>query len=118
VVGRISRFHIARRTKSIVCDDGRETASGFICFPKVGRVFVVRENPREAMKSIDYSVEFYPKSRAENSGYSARRNSTERYATDRILQRLAHIIKKIENCRIINLSVRYEFLGSFKPDIL
>jgi hypothetical protein len=112
-------FHIARRTKidSFVMMEEKQLADLFV-FRKLGAFSVVRENPREAMKSIDYSVGILSEKPGRKLWIFPQGvilpNDTRPIE---FYNGLAHIIKKIENCRIINLSVRYEFLGSFKPDI-
>ena len=112
-------FHISRRTKSdsFIIMEEKQLADLFI-FRKLGAFSVVRENPRQARRSIDYSIKIL----------SEKPNRTlwifpqgEILPNDsrplKFYNGLAHIIKKIENCRVINLAIRYEFLGAFKPDI-
>lgn len=112
-------FQISRRTSSdsFIMMEEKQLADLFV-FRKLGAFSVVRENPREARRSIEYSVKLL-------SGKPGRKlwifpqgeilpNDTRPL---KFYNGLVHIIKKIENCRIINIAIRYEFLSSFKPDI-
>jgi chlorobactene lauroyltransferase len=87
-------------------------------FRRLGAFSVVRENAREAFKSIDYAAELL-------------RNSSERtlwiFPQGEILPNdlrplklyngLTKIIEKLGKCSTASLSIRYEFLGEFKPQI-
>lgn len=87
-------------------------------FRKLGAFSVVRESPRDAVKSINYAVELLKEK------------------TDRVLwifpqgeikpndlrpldffHGISRIIQKLENCRILPVAFRYEFLNEFKPEI-
>lgn len=87
-------------------------------FRQLGAFSVNREKPREAFKSIDYAAKLL----IENS-----KRTLWIFPQGEILPNdlrpikfysgLTKIIKKVENCSITSLSIRYEFLGEFKPQI-
>ena len=87
-------------------------------FRRLGAFSVIRENPREAIKSIKYAAKLLKV----NS-----RNTLWIFPQGRILPNdvrplkfyngLAHIVKNIDKCSIVPLAMRYEFLGNFKPEI-
>lgn len=87
-------------------------------FRRLGVFSVVREKPRQAIKSIDYAAEIL----RENSS-----RTVWIFPQGEILPNdarplgfysgLARIIKKVGNCRAVPIAMRYEFLGEFKPDI-
>ncbi len=87
-------------------------------FRKLGAFSVVRENPRQAKRSIDYAVKIL----SEKPG-----RKLWIFPQGEILPNdlrplefyngLSNIIKRAGNCRIINLAIKYEFLGAFKPNI-
>jgi 1-acyl-sn-glycerol-3-phosphate acyltransferase len=112
-------FHIARRTKSdsFIMMEEKQLADLFV-FQKLGAFSVIRENSREAKRSIDYAVKILSDKPSRNLWIFPQGeilpNDTRPLE---FYNGLAYIIKKIENCRIINISIRYEFLGAFKPDI-
>jgi 1-acyl-sn-glycerol-3-phosphate acyltransferase len=87
-------------------------------FRKLGAFSIVREKPRQAIESINYSAnlllenynrtlwifpqgEILPSDTRPIFFYSG----------------LSKIIEKVKNCAVASLSMRYEFLGKFKPEI-
>lgn len=87
-------------------------------FRKLGAFSVVREKPRQAMKSIVYAADILRK----NSN-----NAVWVFPQGEILPNdirplvfyngLSKIIEKAQNCYAVPLAIRFEFLGEFKPDI-
>jgi chlorobactene lauroyltransferase len=87
-------------------------------FRRLGAFSVVREKPREAIKSIDYSVKIL--------GEKPNR-AVWIFPQGEILPNdvrplgffngAAKIIEKFENCYALPVAIRYEFLGEFKPEI-
>jgi chlorobactene lauroyltransferase len=112
-------FQIAHQTKShsfIMMEE--KQLKKLSVFRKLGAFSVVRENPREAKKSVDYAVRLL----------NEKPNSTlwifpqgEILPNDlrplEFYNGLARIIENVDDCRVINLAMRYEFLGAFKPEI-
>ncbi len=90
----------------------------FSLFRKLGAFSVIREKPREALKSIDYAAKLL-------------RENSERtlwiFPQGEILPNdlrpikfyhgLTKIIEKVGTCSVTSLSIRYDFLGEFKPQI-
>lgn len=87
-------------------------------FRRLGAFSVVRENPRGAFKSINYASRIL------------KENSTRTlwiFPQGEILPNdwrplkfyggITKIIEKVGNCYVASLSMRYEFLGEFKPKI-
>lgn len=87
-------------------------------FRKLGAFSVVREKPREAVASINYSAKILKEN------------------PDRVLwifpqgeilpndlrplnfyNGLSKIVEKLDKCNTLALAIRYEFLGNFKPEI-
>lgn len=105
------------RLNSFVMMEEKQLKNLFL-FRKLGAFSVVREKPREAMQSIRYA-----------SGIlNDYRNSTlwifpqgEILPNDlrplKFYNGLSKIIKNVKNCETTSLSIRYEFLGEFKPEI-
>ncbi|MCY7345982.1 MAG: lysophospholipid acyltransferase family protein [Pyrinomonadaceae bacterium] len=87
-------------------------------FRKLGAFSVVRENPREAIKSINYAARLL----SENA-----RRSVLIFPQGEILPNdirpirfyngLARIIQKVEQCSVVPIALRFEFTGNFKPEI-
>lgn len=112
-------FQISHRTKSdsFIMMEEKQLAKLFV-FRNLGAFSVVRENPREAKKSIDYAVKLL---------IEKPNRTLWIFPQGEILPNdirplkfyggLPRIIKKVENCRVINLAMRYEFTGEFKPEI-
>src|SRR5688500_18728551 len=90
----------------------------FFLFRLLGAFSVVRENPREALKTIEYATGLL----MENS------NKTlwifpqgEILPNDRrpviFYNGLSRIIAQTDECFILPLAIRYEFQGEYKPEI-
>ena len=87
-------------------------------FRKLGAFSVVRESPREAVKSINYAVNLLE----ENF-----KRALWIFPQGEILPNdlrplnlyngLSHIVEKIANCAVVSVAMRYEFLGNYKPEI-
>lgn len=87
-------------------------------FRKLGAFSVIKENSREAYRSIEYASNLL-KNNSQNTLWIFPQgeiipNDTRPF---KFYNGLAHIITKVENCSVIPLVFRYEFLGNFKPDI-
>lgn len=87
-------------------------------FRKLGAFSVVRENPREALKSINYSVKIL-KEKTDRAIWIFPQG--EILPNDlrpvKFYNGISRIIEKIGKCQIFCVAVRYEFLGEFKPEI-
>lgn len=87
-------------------------------FRRLGAFSVVRENPRQAIRSINYAANLL----------SEKYNRTllifpqgEILPNDarplRFYQGLARIIEKVQVCRLVPAALRLEFAGNYKPEI-
>lgn len=87
-------------------------------FRKLGAFSVVRENPREALKTIEYTAGLLK----ENSN-----NTLWIFPQGEILPNdrrpvifyngFSRTIAKTDGCFVLPLAIRYEFLGEYKPEI-
>ena len=87
-------------------------------FRKLGAFSVVRENNREALKSINYSIQILEQNPKRTLWIFPQGEISPNDARPlRFYNGLARIIKRLEKCSVISLAMRYEFLGEYKPDI-
>jgi chlorobactene lauroyltransferase len=87
-------------------------------FRKLGAFSVVRESPREALKSINYAVKLL---REENNRsvwiFPQGEIQPSNIKPLVFYNGLSGIIKKLKTCQVICVVMRFEFLGKYKPDI-
>lgn len=87
-------------------------------FRKLGAFSVVREKPREAFESVDYAVKLLKENSQRTLWIFPQGEILPNDARPlKFFNGLAHIIKKTENCGVVPMALRYEFLGKFKPEI-
>lgn len=87
-------------------------------FRKLGAFSVIRENPREAVKSINYAVELLKVE--SNRAVLIFPQGTILPNDARPLQffaGLSRIVEKLEIVQTFPIALRYEFLQEFKPEI-
>jgi 1-acyl-sn-glycerol-3-phosphate acyltransferase len=87
-------------------------------FRWLGAFSVVRQNPRSAVKSINYAAHLL----LENSTRTLLIfPQAEILPNDvrplRFYKGLARVIEKVQKCRAIPVALRFEFAGNFKPEI-
>lgn len=112
-------FEISRRAKldSFLMMEERQLRK-LQFFRLLGAFSVVREKPREAMKSLRYAAEILQKNP---------KRALWVFPQGEILPNdirplgfyngLSKIIEKVGVCRAVPVAMRFEFLGDFKPDI-
>ena len=112
-------FQISRQTRlqSFVMMEEIHLRKLFL-FRLLGAFSVVREKPRQALKSVNYAAKIL---------MNNPKNTLWIFPQGEILPNdtrplkfyngLAKIIEKVGNCSTVSLSMRYEFLGEFKPQI-
>lgn len=87
-------------------------------FRKLGAFSVIREKPREGFESINYAANLL-KEKPDRTLWIFPQG--EILPNDlrplRFYGGLAKIIEKVGSCLVASLSMRYEFLGEFKPQI-
>ncbi len=87
-------------------------------FRKLGAFSVVREKPREALKSIDYAAKLLIESSKRTLWIFPQGEILPNDLRPiKFYNGLTKIIKKVGKCSVTSLSIRYEFLGEFKPQI-
>ncbi len=87
-------------------------------FQKLGAFSVVRENARQAFKSLNYAVEMLKKNPRRTLWIFPQGKILPNDVRPlRFYRGLAKIVEKTENCRIAPLAFRFEFSGEFKPRI-
>ncbi|HEY8560565.1 MAG TPA: lysophospholipid acyltransferase family protein [Pyrinomonadaceae bacterium] len=112
-------FEISRKAglRSYIMMEEKQLKKLFL-FRLLGAFSVVREKPREALKSIDYAVDLL-KADQQNTLWIFPQGKI--VPNDRrplsIYRGLARIVERVGECSTASLSMRYEFLGEFKPRI-
>ena len=87
-------------------------------FRKLGAFSVVREKPREAIKSINYAAEILQKKTNRTVWIFPQGEILPNDARPlQFYNGLAKIIEKAGNCCAVPVALRFEFAGEFKPDI-
>lgn len=87
-------------------------------FRKLGAFSVVRENPREAIKSINYAARLLSEdSQRAVLIFPQGEILPNDVRPIRFYNGLARIIQKIEQCSVVPIALRLEFTGNFKPEI-
>lgn len=87
-------------------------------FRKLGAFSVVRENPREALKSINYAVDLLRENATRTLWIFPQGEIKPNDARPLgFFRGLAKIVEKLEICDVVPLALRYEFLNKFKPEI-
>ncbi len=87
-------------------------------FRKIGAFSVVREKPREAVRSINYAASILreiPKKTLLIFPQGEIQPNERRPL--KFFNGLSRIIEKAGECEIIPIAIRYEFRGEFKPEI-
>jgi chlorobactene lauroyltransferase len=87
-------------------------------FRKLGAFSVVRENPREAIKSVNYAAKLL-KDKQDRIIWIFPQG--EILPNDvrpiKFYNGVSKIIEKVDQCYSVPIAMRFEFLGEFKPDI-
>lgn len=87
-------------------------------FRKLGAFSVVRENPREAVKSINYAVDLL-KNKANRAVLIFPQGEIKPNDARPLgfYNGIARIVEKTTNCNVLPVALKYEFLNEFKPEI-
>ncbi len=87
-------------------------------FRYLGAFSVVRENFREAVKSIKYSAQILTENPTKTIWIFPQGEILPNDLRPIFFYNgLSKIVEKVGKCSVAPLSIRYEFLGKFKPDI-
>ena len=111
-------FEIFRQAKldAFFMMEERQLKNLFL-FQRLGAFSIVRENGREAVKSINYSAELLKKSSRTLLIFPQAKIVSNDARPIKFYNGLSRIIEKIGKVYAIPLAMRYEFLGEFKPQI-
>lgn len=87
-------------------------------FQKLGAFSVVREKPREAISSINYSAKIL-KEKADRVLWIFPQGEILPNDTRPLnfYNGISKIVEKLEKCNTLAVAMRYEFMGNFKPEI-
>lgn len=89
----------------------------FSLFRKLGAFSVVRENPRSALESINYTVDLLKDSDSVLWIFPQGEILLNDLRPLHFYKGISKIIEKLGKCATISLTFRYEFLNEFKPEI-
>lgn len=107
----------AARLNSFVMMEEKQLRKLFL-FRRLGAFSVVREKPREALKSVNYAVDLLKKNNSPTLWIFPQGEILPNDVRPiKFFSGLTKIIEKTEYCRAASLAMRYEFLGEFKPRI-
>lgn len=112
-------FEISRLTKAdgFVMMEEKHLKKLFL-FQRLGAFSVVRENPRQAIQSINYAAALLKDSPPRTVWIFPQGEILPNDARPlHFFRGLARIVEKIGGCRMVPCAMRYEFLGDFKPEI-
>lgn len=112
-------FEISKLSKadSFVMMEEKHLRKLFL-FRKLGAFSVVRENPRQAIASINYAVKLLKENPKRTVWIFPQGEILPNDVRPLNFYRgLARIVEKIGECSIVPCAMRFEFLGEFKPEI-
>lgn len=112
-------FEISKALKadSYIMMEEKQLRNLFL-FRKLGAFSVVRENPRQAVKSLNYAINLLKEEPFRTlwifpQGEILPNDLRPLY----FYNGLARIIERVRDCSTIPLAIRYEFLNEYKPEI-
>lgn len=112
-------FQISHKTalNSFVMMEEKQLKKLFL-FRRLGAFSVVREKPREAIRSIKYAAEILRKNRSSTLWIFPQGEILPNDLRPlKFYNGLSKIIQLTGECETTSLAIRYEFLGEFKPEI-
>lgn len=112
-------FEISRLTESdsFVMMEEKHLRKLFL-FRRLGAFSVVRENPRQAIESINYAVELLKENPKRTLWIFPQGEILPNDVRPLNFYRgLARIVEKVGDCSIVPCAMRFEFLGEFKPEV-
>jgi chlorobactene lauroyltransferase len=86
-------------------------------FRQLGAFSVIREKPREAVKSINYAIKLLKEKQDRTLWVFPQGEILPNDIPIKFFNGVSRIIEKIGNCNIVSMAICYEFLGDFKPEI-
>lgn len=111
-------FEIFRQAKlDAFCMMEEKQLKKLFLFQRLGAFSIVRENGREAIKSINYSAELLKKPKRTLLIFPQGEIVSNDARPIKVYNGLSRIIEKIGEVYAVPMAMRYEFLGEFKPQI-
>lgn len=90
----------------------------FFLFRRLGAFSVIRENPRQAVESINYAVELLKEDGDRTLWIFPQGEILPNDARPIFFYNgISRIVEKLNECRLLPIAVRYEFTGEFKPEV-
>ena len=87
-------------------------------FRKLGAFSVIKENLREAVKSINYAANLLTEKRSRTLWiYPQGEILPNDLKPIKFFNGVSRIIEKIGKCEVVSMAIRYEFLGDYKPEV-
>ncbi len=87
-------------------------------FRRLGAFSVVRENPRQAVKSLNYAVNLLKEKPSRTLWIFPQGKILPNDSRPILFYNgLARIIERVADCSAVPLAIRYEFLNEYKPEI-
>ncbi len=115
----LAAFEISRKAKleSFIMMEERQLKKLFL-FRRLGAFSVVREKPREAVKSIEYAANLLKEKPNRALWIFPQGEILPNDARPiRFYNGLARIVEKVGDVRVVSATIRYEFLDDCKPEI-
>ena len=107
----------ALRTDSFIMMEEKQLRNLFL-FRKLGAFSVDRENPRQAVKSLNYAVNLLKEKSLRTLWiYPQGEILPNDLRPLHFYNGLARIIERVGDCSAVPLAIRYEFLNEYKPEI-
>jgi 1-acyl-sn-glycerol-3-phosphate acyltransferase len=87
-------------------------------FRKLGAFSVIRENPREAVKSINYAANLLKIKQDRVVWIFPQGEILPNDIRPLVFYNgISKIVEKVENCYVLPIAFRFEFLGKWKPEV-
>ncbi len=107
----------ALRADSFIMMEEKHLRNLFL-FRKLGAFSVVRENPRQAVKSLNYAVNLLTEQPFRTLWIFPQGEILPNDLSPlHFYNGLARIIERVGDCSAVPLAIRYEFLNEYKPEI-
>ncbi len=115
----LAAFQISYNTKldSFIIMEEKQLRKLYL-FRKLGAFSIIRENAREAYKSLNYAAELLKKNVNRTLWIFPQGEILPNDIRPlKFYNGLTKIVEKVGNCYVLPVAFRYEFLGNYKPEI-
>lgn len=90
----------------------------FFLFRQLGAFSVIRENPRQAVESLNYAIKLLTCKPTATLWIFPQGEILPNDSRPLLFYNgLSRVVEKLGNCTVTSLAVRYEFFNSYKPEI-